>query len=213
MSGSPLPQPVTEQQSTSAASSPPTPASYPFPPPADDGGSDDRPTPFTRRPSLSNTARIFPIKSVTHPSRRRDSDSNHRPSLKPQLNGVTSPVLTSPSEHSSQGSKPASLDPYLDQPTTHARYQDNEIEKASTAGGESLSSDKLFHMTTRFEHKVGEDGEHLVVTGRNAQIQRCEDEVSPSRENRHSLCRTRGNAHVGFSGRLSRYSWCIDARD
>ncbi|KAK4046108.1 hypothetical protein OIV83_006334 [Microbotryomycetes sp. JL201] len=42
----------------------------------------------------------------------------------------------------------------------------------STEGGGSSS----MHMTRRFEHEVGDDGNNFVITGRNGAIMRCEDE-------------------------------------
>lgn len=162
----------------------------PSPPLTQSSGPNDppQPVPFTRRPSLSSSARIFPIKSVAHPPKRAGSEQHQDDNGGSRGNATSStakpsPVLASPSEHPSTESKPASLDPYLDQPTTHEKYDDDrggggQGDTASTTQDGSMSSDKLFHMTTRFEHKVGDDGEHLVVTGRNAQIQRCEDEVS-----------------------------------
>jgi hypothetical protein len=31
-------------------------------------------------------------------------------------------------------------------------------------------------MTSRFEHKIGDDGQHLILTGRNGVLEKCEDE-------------------------------------
>jgi hypothetical protein len=73
--------------------------------------------------------------------------------------------------------KPPSLDPFLSEPTTHAKAELQQLEAeegASSAGG----SDVQLFLSERFEHQEGEDGDHYIVTGRNGQIERCEDEVS-----------------------------------
>lgn len=166
MPSSHISEPEEERQAAGAAASSTAPpaASATAPPP-----------PFERRPSLngSSSTRIYPIKSVAHPSMRA-----RRNSAATSASGPLSPRPLSPVESvpSSLGAKPASLDPFLPEPTTHAKAEllGEAEEDASSAGGSDL---QLF-MSERFEHQEGEDGDHYIVTGRNGQIERCEDEVS-----------------------------------
>ncbi|BGP57501.1 hypothetical protein JCM8202v2_005145 [Rhodotorula sphaerocarpa] len=127
--------------------------------------------------------------------------------------------------------KPPSLDPFLPEPTTHAKIGDpdsdddapmeglssgragsgprsdvqehdfeegttglglsstrrtgasrmlnpNETryENAARGAGSTAGSNQSYVMTSRFEHKVTDDGEHLILTGREGELQRCEDE-------------------------------------
>ncbi|GAA6043349.1 hypothetical protein JCM8097_008042 [Rhodosporidiobolus ruineniae] len=116
----------------------------------------------------------------------------------------------------SSDQKPPSLDPFLPEPTTHAKHGDpesDEEEDGESNGGagsdvqvrdfqeeeqaqdrkikqepgnrvatEGAStsytggSEKPLLMTTRFEHQITDDGEILVLTGREGQLERCEDE-------------------------------------
>lgn len=141
------------------------------------------PPPFERRPSLNGghmSTRIYPIKSVAHPSRRA-----RRNSAATSASGPLSPRPHSPVESvpSSLGAKPASLDPFLSEPTTHARAEvpEAEAEEGASSAGGSRQSDLQLFMSERFEHQEGEDGDHYIVTGRNGQIERCEDEVGDCR--------------------------------
>ncbi|BGP50676.1 hypothetical protein JCM10450v2_006601 [Rhodotorula kratochvilovae] len=137
--------------------------------------------------------------------------------------GDSGQTLGTPSSHASSDHKPPSLDPFLPEPTTHAKIgdpdSDDEVydEGAShSRGGESMVQEQDFaesgalshershqssqeekerdggsastsmtggsagsrplHMTSRFEHQVGQDGQHLVLTGREGLLERCEDE-------------------------------------
>lgn len=146
------------------------------------------PLPEERRPSLeTNTAtRIYPFKSVQHPSarHRRDSaarDSHNNPPLSPR---PFSDEGSAGSSVNGMGMKPKSLDPFLEEPTTGEREDEKDPELASSATGETMSSDRAFLMSTRFEHQEGEDGEHLVITGRNGQIETCAEEVRTGDETR-----------------------------
>lgn len=169
---------------------------------------------------------------------RRGSSSRTEGGGRSETSGYSSSFGTEP------GSKPASLDPYLSEPTTHAKIgdpdSDDEVEVGSQGaqgargeqprnserehrsdvqehdfGGESARSaghgghsrtrtdqsrqlnpnesryesaaryagstspsDRSYIMTSRFEHQVTADGEHIVLTGREGDLQRCEDEVS-----------------------------------
>ncbi|GAA5912180.1 uncharacterized protein JCM6883_000588 [Sporobolomyces salmoneus] len=122
---------------------------------------------------------------------------------------------------SSSVSKPRSLDPYLSEPTTHAKIGDPDTdEEGSQEGSKNLedlsqvqerdfgdeetkgepqpieephnhaelesletksrstsaASSRPLILTSRFEHQVTEDGEILILTGREGQLMRCEDE-------------------------------------
>jgi hypothetical protein len=170
---------------------------------------------------------------------RRGSSSRTEGGGRSETSGYSSSFGTEP------GSKPASLDPYLSEPTTHAKIgdpdSDDEVEEdnqgaqgmhgeqqskdrhrehrsdvqehdfggesARSAGhegdrrtrtdqsrqlnpnesryesaardaGSASPSDRSYIMTSRFEHQVTGDGEHIVLTGREGELQRCEDEVS-----------------------------------
>lgn len=171
---------------------------------------------------------------------RRGSSSRTEGGGRSETSGYSSSFGTEP------GSKPASLDPYLSEPTTHAKIgdpdSDDEVEEdnqearrmhgerpkdsdrelrsdvqehdfggesARSAGregdrrtrtdqsrqlnpnesryesaardaGSTSPSDRSYIMTSRFEHQVTADGEHIVLTGREGELQRCEDEVSLS---------------------------------
>ncbi|GAA6022377.1 hypothetical protein JCM10207_004744 [Rhodosporidiobolus poonsookiae] len=138
--------------------------------------------------------------------------------------GVRSPSSqgAAVSSHGSSDQKPPSLDPFLPEPTTHAKHGDVDSDEEEREGlddddgvasdadsqvqvqdfgakeakrdqeeraeggnrvareGNSTSytggSEKPLLMTTRFEHQITEDGEILVLTGREGQLERCEDE-------------------------------------
>lgn len=170
---------------------------------------------------------------------RRGSSSRTEGGGRSETSGYSSSFGTEP------GSKPASLDPYLSEPTTHAKIgdpdSDDEVEKgnqraqgmqggqskdndrrprsdvqehdfgegprsagregdrrtrtdqsrqlnpnesryesAARQAGSTTPSDQSYIMTSRFEHQVTADGEHIVLTGREGELQRCEDEVSLS---------------------------------
>lgn len=138
------------------------------------------PPPFERRASLngSSSTRIYPIKSVAHPSMRA-----RRNSAATSASGPLSPRPLSPVESlpSSTGAKPPSLDPFLPEPTSHAKAEHAAAEEGASSAGGSLQSENQLFMSERFEHQEGEDGDHYIVTGRNGQIERCEDEVSGCR--------------------------------
>ncbi|KAM0790366.1 hypothetical protein ACM66B_003249 [Microbotryomycetes sp. NB124-2] len=159
-----------------------------------DKGGDAR-SPFARRPSVSTTTRIYPVRSVVVPSNQRKQAPAHLDADAGAADGAQdeSPPQTPLSDDSS--TKPKSLDPYLNEPTTHEKYSDQEMterdnkklqqqqqqqqqrphSKPNTSSS-IASGDVLFSMTTRFEHVVGDDSEHLVVTGRDGKFVRCEDE-------------------------------------
>ncbi|GAA5866364.1 hypothetical protein JCM8547_000754 [Rhodosporidiobolus lusitaniae] len=56
--------------------------------------------------------------------------------------------------------------------------QDGErvVKAAGDASTNTFSSEKPLLMTTRFEHQMTDDGEILVLTGRDGELERCEDE-------------------------------------
>ncbi|KAK4047468.1 hypothetical protein OIV83_005380 [Microbotryomycetes sp. JL201] len=162
----------------------------------EDGVSDsagDARSPFTRRPSVSMTTRIYPVRSVLVPlnqQRQATAAIDVNGGAEQRENDDQSPPPT-PSDDSS--TKPKSLDPYLDRPTTHQKYSDQEMTEREQARKQKqqqqqqqtqdantsssvTSGDVLFSMTSRFEHVVGDDGQHLVVTGRDGNFVRCEDE-------------------------------------
>lgn len=59
-----------------------------------------------------------------------------------------------------------------------ARRRKPHIEGALTEStAKTSSSDMPLLMTSRFEHQTGEDGEVLVLTGREGELEKCEDEV------------------------------------
>ncbi|KAK4046722.1 hypothetical protein OIO90_006453 [Microbotryomycetes sp. JL221] len=157
--------------------------------------SGEGPSPFARRASISTTTRIYPVKSVLIPQGHGPSSSSSSSSAPPSpsliehddsestggrtqrravitrhdTNNTTTTTTTQDSSF-----KPPSLTPYLDKPTTHQLVDEPAgptRTKTSTASGELA-----FAFTTRFEHVVGDDGQHLVVTGRDGQFVRCEDE-------------------------------------
>ncbi|ORY55950.1 hypothetical protein BCR35DRAFT_355672 [Leucosporidium creatinivorum] len=158
-----------QQEEKEAAASPTAPATPPV------GSATAPPPPFERRPSItgSSSTRIYPIKSVAHPSMRA-----RRNSAATSASGPLSPRPLSPVESvpSSVDVKPPSLDPFLPQPTTHEKVTQLEEEEGASSAGWSRQSDTQLFMSERFEHQEGEDGDHYIVTGRNGQIERCEDE-------------------------------------
>ncbi|GAA5911258.1 hypothetical protein JCM6882_004078 [Rhodosporidiobolus microsporus] len=137
--------------------------------------------------------------------------------------GASGGSRDAPSQVSSDA-KPPSLDPFLSEPTTHAKHDDppssdeeergglddDDVDDAASqvqehdfveddverlrrkqqeeqeggnrvaAEGASTSmtgaSDKPLLMTTRFEHQITEGGDILVLTGREGELERCEDE-------------------------------------
>lgn len=139
-----------------------------------------------RTTSSTSTPRLFPIRSVVYPSSKARQSGSH------ELNALQSPVSGSqpsggaPSvDNLASPSKPRSLDPFLEEPTSHPKFQaDDDVtthrvgDASSTAG--SLRSERQYAFTSRFEHETTADGEHLVITGREGKITRCEDEVRAS---------------------------------
>ncbi|TKA54005.1 hypothetical protein B0A53_03287 [Rhodotorula sp. CCFEE 5036] len=141
---------------------------------------------------------------------RRGSSSRTEGGGRSETSGYSSSFGTEP------GSKPASLDPYLSEPTTHAKIgdpdSDDEVEEdnqgAQGMHGEQQSKDRhREHRSDVQEHDFGgesarsaghegdrrtrtdqsrqlnpnesryeRDGEHIVLTGREGELQRCEDE-------------------------------------
>lgn len=61
-----------------------------------------------------------------------------------------------------------------------ARQKHDSAEQASETGS-SIRSGAEPLLTVRFEHQETEDG-HMIITGREGEIQRCEDEVSNKRQ-------------------------------
>lgn len=159
---------------------------------------------------------------VERPNLQRRNSSSQTPTG-PETNGNGRHSRRPPSHASSQ-EKPESLDPYLPEPTTHAKIGDpdsddegaaekeevkessrvqehdfgdeadsgarmrpvktkvnfDEREPASTEtpSRSSSASSRPLILTSRFEHQVTEDGEILILTGREGQLMTCEDEVS-----------------------------------
>lgn len=135
--------------------------------------------------------------------------------------GGSQHTVGTPTSDASSDVKPPSLDPFLPEPTTHAKIGDPDSDEEEYDGDEdydqsprepsskvqeqdfadpstsrrtqsprppptnhstsltggSSSSERPMLMTSRFEHKVTEDGQHLVITGREGELERCEDEV------------------------------------
>lgn len=156
------------------------------------------------------------------PNLQRRNSSSQTPTG-PESNGNGRHSHRSPSHASSQD-KPESLDPYLPEPTTHARigdpdsddeeavekeeikqssqvqehdfgdegdngakmrpvknkvnYDEREPASTETPSRSSSASSRPLILTSRFEHQVTEDGEILILTGREGQLMTCEDEVS-----------------------------------
>lgn len=141
----------------------------------------------SRASQLSSTApRIFPTRSVRHPSSKRPSaarshsGSQLKAEVPPEPSTSSSPNEP-PAASPSLVSQPLSLDDVLPEPTTYAEQEsdrgDGHQDGASVSHGGTGSIKSLQYLTTRFEHSVGEDGTHLVLTGRDGELQRCEDEV------------------------------------
>ncbi|ORY73094.1 hypothetical protein BCR35DRAFT_281817 [Leucosporidium creatinivorum] len=134
----------------------------------------------------SSTPRLYPTRSVRHPSTKRPSvvrtlsNSIGKVDAVPEPSTSSSPIAA-PALSPSIVSQPRSLDDVLPEPTTHAKKGDGDDsihpEAASASRGGTASVASLQYLTTRFEHTVGEDGTHLVLTGRNGELQRCEDET------------------------------------
>lgn len=141
----------------------------------------------SRASQLSSTApRFFPTRSVRHPSTKRPSaerthSGSQLKSEAPLEASTTSSAYGAPAASPFAVSQPQSLDDVLPEPTAHGKkeidgeYSHQDGASASRAGTASVAS--LQYLTTRFEHTVGEDGTHLVLTGRDGELQRCEDEV------------------------------------
>lgn len=154
------------------------------------------------------------------PNLQRRNSSSQTPTG-PESNGNGRHSHRSPSHASSQD-KPESLDPYLPEPTTHARigdpdsddeeavekeeikqssqvqehdfgdegdngakmrpvknkvnYDEREPASTETPSRSSSASSRPLILTSRFEHQVTEDGEILILTGREGQLMTCEDE-------------------------------------
>lgn len=136
----------------------------------------------------STTPRIFPTRSVRHPSTkhpsaaRSGSGSLRKSEVPAEPSTSSSPVdvLASPFLASQ------SLNEGLPELTTHAE-KGGDVDTGQQDGtvasrGDTGSVASLQYLTTRFEHAVGEDGGHLVLTGRDGELQRCEDEVCIYRE-------------------------------
>ncbi|GAA5836366.1 hypothetical protein JCM9279_000365 [Rhodotorula babjevae] len=149
-------------------------------------------------------------------SAERPSGPRRRSSRTENGGGGSQQTVGTPSSHTSSDLKPASLDPFLSEPTTHAKigdpdsdddeydHEDDSGEPSSkvqeqdfgdptstrrtkspeprsaplstTLTGDSSGSDRPILMTSRFEHTVTADGQHLVITGREGALERCEDE-------------------------------------
>ena len=144
------------------------------------------------RPDLTRahetTTRMYPLKTVQHPRRKADSDTSSKPLLSP---GMASDV-------GSKGSytRPMSLDPFLDEPTTGKRRSESDRVGASSAT-DTLPSEGAFQFSSRFEHQIDEAGQHLIITGRDGVLQKCEDEVS--------RC---ARASVAWDRPLTRHAFC-----
>lgn len=128
---------------------------------------------------------MYPTRLVRHPSKaqklpalRAGSATSTEAELRPTSASPAPPPLLPPGPvRTSSGT--LSLDPYLQEPTTHAKLEEEHSEPADEASrgatAESVGSGG-FAFTRRFE-AVTENGEFLVLTGRDGELQRCEDEV------------------------------------
>ncbi|GAA6057033.1 hypothetical protein JCM3770_005219 [Rhodotorula araucariae] len=164
---------------------------------------------------------------ILHPPRPRPesrsaSSSGDRPHGPRRVSsrtedGRSSHTAGTPASNASSDQNPPSLDPFLPEPTTHAKIGDPDSDEelhddsdshsrdvgsmvqeqdfadplsheaprspedgasttASTSASRTSAGEQSVHMTARFEHQIGEAGEHLVITGREGRLERCEDE-------------------------------------
>ncbi|BGP26717.1 hypothetical protein JCM10295v2_005674 [Rhodotorula toruloides] len=153
---------------------------------------------------------------VERSSSHGSSGEDGRPETLRRSSSLTEGAASNAESPAASEVKPPSLDPYLSEPTTHAKVGDpdsddeedgeGDVHNAETEsnvqqrdfgdetnggrsgrvqtstprdeGGSSYTggSDKPMLMTSRFEHRVTEDGQILVLTGREGQLERCEDE-------------------------------------
>lgn len=111
---------------------------------------------------------IYPLKSVAHPATRSASSTN---------GDAASSRPLSPVESVGSSLPPRSLDPYLSEPTNHHKAEwAAAADDGTNSSNGSLASNARHFLSTRLEHQE-EDGEHYIITGRDGEIVRCEDEV------------------------------------
>lgn len=160
-----------------------------------------------------------------------DNEARERPVLDRRNSSGKTPTAndvaagkdpSTPSPAASSTENPPSLDPYLPEPTTHAKIGDPDSDDEGSQDGDkrdrmsqvqerdfadkdgtggkrpaghardnvgddsqetqsrsaSSASSRPLILTSRFEHQVTDDGEILILTGREGQLMNCEDEVS-----------------------------------
>ncbi|GAA5993889.1 hypothetical protein JCM5350_001586 [Sporobolomyces pararoseus] len=162
-----------------------------------------------------NGSELEEVPERPHLDRRNSSGKT------PTTNDQTSTVQQHQPSSAASSEEPPSLDPFLPEPTTHAKIGDpdsdeegegdNEVNGASrvqerdfgdggikgdvsrptdsskkqqvddtsletTSRSTSSASSRPLILTSRFEHQVTDDGEILILTGREGQLMTCEDE-------------------------------------
>lgn len=145
------------------------------------GSSTSTSSSYPSAPNLSTAAsRLFPIRSVKYPSTPPSASSSYfarggEPTSPTHQH--TSPPLRQSWDEDGRWRRNSVITP-RDSRSDEGELEDEDEATGSRTSivGASIQSDVL--MTTRFEHTTTEDGGNWVLTGREGQIERCEDEVS-----------------------------------